>query len=89
MVMHYQRLFLMRNVGMKKEEKIRQLAIDICKARGLDPKRLVCSHHPELINGPYMAGFFIPNFNFQMPAWRLFTSDAELALEAVESFKDA
>lgn len=74
---------------MTKVEKIRLLAIEICKRRGLEPNKLVCKHMPELITSPYMAGFFIPDLQFQMPAWKLFIYDAEVALEALEAFRHA
>lgn len=58
-------------------ELVEKVARAICKSRGIDPDRKMCSGEPERAWG----GFF-PSETFD--AWRLFASDAVAAIEALK-----
>ena len=69
---------------IKKAKQIENICKQICEKQGIDPERLVCKMMPELINQPYMAGFFLPNPQYTMPAWWLYRDLVELALEIIK-----
>lgn len=51
-------------------EKISRL---LCEAKDMDPDKIMCPLKPEYVNAlPLINGFYIPEENLQIPAWKMF-----------------
>jgi hypothetical protein len=75
------------NERIKKNKRIKTACRDICLGRGLDPDRLVCPQMPELLNYPFVRGFYCPDPTFTMPMWRMFEGVVMEALNILEATK--
>jgi len=66
---------------IKHQELVEKICIEICKAHGINPDRLVCKSIPELLNYPFLGGYYLPNPQLTMPAWWLYRDLVELTLK--------
>lgn len=74
---------------IKRNERIKTACRDICLGRGIDPDRLVCPQMPELLNYPFIGGFYLPDPTSTLPAWRMFEGVVIEALNILECTKNA
>lgn len=58
----------MKNKKIVVEQICRQLCID----QGIDPNDQICKMMPQLLNYPFMAGYFLPDKSYIMPAWQMY-----------------
>ena len=75
------------DASLKRAKLIERICRNICNQQNINSEKLVCKMMPELINYPYMAGFFLPNPQYTMPAWMLYIDVVKMALDAIESQK--
>lgn len=68
---------------IKRSNLIEAAARQMCFDSGIDPDRFVCKMMPEYMSYP-IPTFYCPNPQHTMPAWWLFKSFIEHALEIVE-----
>lgn len=71
----------------KQNKRIEIACRDICLGRNIDPNRLICPQMPELLNYPFVGGFYCPDPTLTMPAWRLFEGIVIEALNILEATK--
>ena len=61
----------------------------ICAAREINADALICPMHPEYVNAlPLINGFYIPDAEYVMPAWKYFKQYVQIILSALEHDKD-
>lgn len=70
---------------IKKSKRIEIACRDLCLHNGIDPDRFICKHMPELLNNPFIGGFYCPDPTFTMPAWRMFEDTVRQALDILEA----
>lgn len=71
----------------KRNKKIEIACRDICLGRGINPDKLICPQMPELLNYPFIGGFYCPDPTLTMPAWRMFEGVVIEALSILEATK--
>lgn len=73
------------DLRIKRNQRIKTACRNICLSRGLDPDKFVCPQMPELLNYPFMGGFYCPDPTFTMPMWRMFEGIVIEALHILET----
>lgn len=75
------------DASLKRANLIEKICKNICNQQGINSEKLVCKMVPELLNYPFVAGFYLPNPQYTMPAWMLYIDVVKMSLDAIESQK--